>query len=465
MWFLFLYTIINAITSARGFQNLYRLKFGPAEVGILDGLMLLGVIIAAFSGPKSDSDPVDRMHPGYLFGMICMAAGFVFGTMGMFLHDASMHFKLVFLREFFGMPAAMFIGYRLTKSFKSAQRFPYAMILGGIGVSIMMMAAFGRGAERYELVKDMNALRTVNFVTNYAGVASGILIYTMLAGLRLLPLPIAMAVAGFCFIGQLTPLHRSDWVAQAAAICAIPLCLPAGARLKQSLRLVMVTLALVLSLWAGLYVASAVTGRNFHKTFEDRLMSMLPGERLKASDQKAWDTRLPGMIVELEIWMTNPISGKGFAIQEATGRGEDVGYGFHHNAYTSTLAQTGIFGFVGVCIAVLGPIVVGMQLIRHGRGQRAAMLVGALGIVAGVQQGVLGMATASFNGYRWAMMVGMISGVCFKVRDMQLTAQRLAAEYGNDPAYQGEGFPVMNDMLPIPDFDDYGRPLPGPGYN
>jgi hypothetical protein len=93
------------------------------------------------------------------------------------------------------------------------------------------------------------------------------------------------------------------------------------------------------------------------------------------------------------------------------------------------------------------------------------MLVGALGIVAGVQQGTLGMATASFNGYRWAMMIGMISGVCFKVRDMQLTAARLAAEYGNEPAYQGEGFPVMNDMLPIPDFDDYGRPLPGPGYN
>ena len=49
---------------------------------------------------------------------------------------------------------------------------------------------------------------------------------------------------------------------------------------------------------------------------------------------------------------------------------------------------------------------------------------------------------------------------------MQLTAARLNAEFGYDAGYQGDGFPVvLNDMLPIPDFDDYGRPIPDASYN
>jgi hypothetical protein len=63
-----------------------------------------------------------------------------------------------------------------------------------------------------------------------------------------------------------------------------------------------------------------------------------------------------------------------------------------------------------------------------------------------------------------AMMIGLISGMCFKMRDMQLTAARLNAEYGFAPGYDGGGFPVINESLSIPDFDDYGHPI-GPSYN
>ena len=193
-------------------------------------------------------------------------------------------------------------------------------------------------------------------------------------------------------------------------------------------------------------------------------MSMLPGERLKASDQKAWDTRCPASWRSLRSGAPAPLFGRGFAIQEAGGKSAEVGYGFHHNAYTSTLAQTGSIGFVGVLTAVWGPVFVGMKLIKHGKGNRAAMLIGATGIVAGVQQSVLGMATASFNGYRMAMMIGMVAGICYKVRDMQLTA---AASKPNSATagLHNDGYPVvLNDMLPIPDFDDQGRPIGYPSH-
>lgn len=467
MFYLFIITIANSVTSARGFQNRYRVSLGGVQIGVLETTLGLGILMAMFMGGRIKSRGVtDRTHPAYVLCMILLLAGFVFGVVGSFTHGADPHYKMVFMREFFGMPAAVFVGYQLTGTLRSARKLPYAMVLGGVLVSIMMMAAFGRGAERYEYKGDWNALRTVNFISNYAGVASGILLYSVLAGLRLMPMPLALALSGFCFLGQLTPLHRSDWLAQAAAMAAIPLCLPQGSRLKQTVRLFVAMVALSISLWVGLHVASAATGRNFHKTFEDRVVSMLPGQKMKSSDTKAWDTRLPAIKRELGLWLTNPIMGRGFAIEESLGfeGAQAVGFGYHHNSYTSTLAQTGLVGFAGVVMAVWCPIIVGYKMVRD-RFDRSSVLIGALGIIAGVQQAVLGMATASFNGYRGAMLIGLICGVVFRVRDLQRTglaiAQANGLPYGLDVEPVTEPGPQGFEVIPIPNFDDQGRPLPG----
>lgn len=464
---LFIYTFLNAIVSSAGFQNIYRIEVAGVPVGVMECMLVLGFVFAVFLGGshKPTNDPVDRTHPGYAICMLCLIIGLMMGLVGMFFHGAALRWKLIFTREFLGMLFALYTGYRLIPSMKMAAKVPYIFVFSGIATSVFLITAFARGSERYALHGDTNALRTVQFVTVYAGVACALLLYSVLSGKRLFPTPIALALAGFCFIGQLAPLHRSDWVSQVAAIAAVPLGLRPGERIKQGFRLVLAAIALVMSLWIGLHVASAATGRNFHKTFEDRVISLFPNERIKQSDQKAWDTRLPAIQVELEMWLVNPLMGRGFGAQEATGLDMAVGYGFHHNAYTSTLAQVGIIGFIGVVLTVWSPVFVGMKLVRAGN-DRGSVLIGGLGIVAGVQQGVLGMATASFNTYRMAMMIGLISGMCFKLRDMQLTAMRLNAEYGFVPGYDGSGgaFPVLNDALAIPDFDDYGRPI-GPSYN
>ena len=469
VFFIFIYTILNAIVSSAGFQNKYRISFGGGvEVGIMEALLLMGLIVGTFwggSGNRADRDPVDRTHPALVLCLVFLGFGFLCGVFGMFMHDASLRFKLVFTREFFGMPAAVYTGYRLVPSLRAGAKIPYAFVIGGIGTSIFLLAAFVSGSERYALRGDTNALRTVQFITNYAGVGTALLLYSVLSGYRLFPTVVTLALAGFCFVGQLAPLHRSDWVAQMAAISAIPLGLRPGERFKQAIRLVLAAIALTISLWIGLHLASALTGRNFHRTFEQRVLSMLPGERLRASDQKAWDTRLPAMQYELQMWLTSPVIGHGFAAQEAIAgsseAGGDVTWGFHHNAYTSTLAQVGIIGFAGVVMAVWSPIFIGIKLVRNAT-DRGSVLMGGLGIVCGCQQAVLGMATASFNGYRMAMMIGLISGMCFKMRDMQLTAQRLHAEYGYSEYNQDQ---VINDMLPIPNFDDHGRPVGYPSYN
>jgi hypothetical protein len=121
-------------------------------------------------------------------------------------------------------------------------------------------------------------------------------------------------------------------------------------------------------------------------------------------------------------------------------------------------------------LAIYCPIFIGVRMVRA-KWDRATTLIGALGFIAGVQQAVLGMATASFNGYRMAMLIGTISGIVFRVRDIMQTEQRLEAEYGVAHADQRVLAPALAPAdSDIPDFDDWGRPVAGrgnyqPGYN
>jgi hypothetical protein len=227
------------------------------------------------------------------------------------------------------------------------------------------------------------------------------------------------------------------------------------------------SIALGVSLYIGLHIASAATGKNFYTTFEKRLVSLLPGEKTKASDQKAWVTRLPAIRAELQMWMQNPLIGQ-FAVEESTGWGgaAEVGFGFHHNAYTSTLAQTGLIGFAGLMMAVYCPIILGFKLVRM-KWDRTSTLIGGLGFSCGVIQAVLGMATASFHGYRVAMLIVLVSGIVFRVTDLVRTEQRLAMEAAARPDDLSAFEPVAIGVNDIPDFDDWGRPVGGyqPGYN
>src|SRR5215211_7568029 len=108
--FIFIYTFLNSIVSAAGFQNIYRIEIAGVPLGIMEAMLALGVLFAIFAGGKQKSDPVDRMHPVYAICLVCLVVGQLFGMMGMFLHDAPLRDKLVFTREFFGMLAAVFTG-------------------------------------------------------------------------------------------------------------------------------------------------------------------------------------------------------------------------------------------------------------------------------------------------------------------------------------------------------------------
>src|SRR5678816_4146548 len=104
MWYLAIYTLANALCDVKRIQNVFRISIGGAPIGILEGLVALGVFIAIINGGSlRRREPTDRTHPMYLLCMITLLIGFLCGAFGMINSDAPARFKMVFMREYFGM--------------------------------------------------------------------------------------------------------------------------------------------------------------------------------------------------------------------------------------------------------------------------------------------------------------------------------------------------------------------------
>src|SRR3954453_8793533 len=122
MWYLWVFSLINAAMDVKKIQNVFRINLGgDTPVGILEATVLLGVLLAALTGrAKRDQEPTDRPPPAYHICMILIWVGFIFGVLGALMHDGGVRWKLIFMREYLGMPASIWIGYRLIGTMRDA---------------------------------------------------------------------------------------------------------------------------------------------------------------------------------------------------------------------------------------------------------------------------------------------------------------------------------------------------------
>jgi len=190
------------------------------------------------------------------------------------------------------------------------------------------------------------------------------------------------------------------------------------------------------SLLAMSAVISQVTGRDFKSyVIEKRVKQLLPAydEETKTT---VLATRLPGILAELQLWLESPLIGQGFAIGTAY---EDQmgarGMGMNHNVWTSALSQMGPVGFLGYVVPVIGCTIVGFRLWRDQTEPNIALL-GALGAITGVISFLWASISMTINQQRLAIVVGLMFGIIFRCRAMQLTLVRQQAEagYADDPA-------------------------------
>jgi hypothetical protein len=187
------------------------------------------------------------------------------------------------------------------------------------------------------------------------------------------------------------------------------------------------------AIYIAVGIVSASSGRDFGQKMSDRISSTLPdwlGGSATSDQRKAWASRVPGTIKELQLWSSNPVLGRGFAIEDAIASQvtEAESTGFRHNSWVSTLLDTGIFGFAGMVTLVVAMFAIGKRMVVE-QCDRETVLMGALAVICAVFSALVGYATMSFGQVRWGLPTTITFGVLMRVRARQLALRDQWAGY------------------------------------
>ena len=463
MWFILLLTFVNALAHNEGFALRYRVEMGGIPIGVFDVLLGLGVVVGLLG--RGGAWPTGRAHPLVVWILVLFGVGALGGVIGGVISNAELRWILTGLRNWVSLGTSVLIGYCLMLHPKSAQRLAYIYAFAGVGTAAVILLFFHSKATAAGADRSLASLRAISYVQVYAGIAGGLLLFTIIAKIRMLPMWLTVGMCGFCFVGLFATLSRSDWLGAIASVTGMYLLLPTFRPGGKIVAAIVGPPIVVVFLWLGLIFASTVVGKDFEAQMAQRLYSMLPGTSTPGVKYKAWESRLDAIQKELKIWQKNPVIGGGFGSTEImmVRYGDIAGLGFRHNSYSNTLAQTGIIGFAGVILLVFGTIIVGRRLARDGM-HTSYVLLGALAVIAGTFYLFHGMATQSFNNMRWGIPLGIVAGAALRARALQLA--EMHAAYAAGDGY-GAGYVDEHGQGYGPDAygDGYGEhPAPAGAY-
>ncbi len=448
-WFALFY-FVNAVAPHNSviYNDNFRIVIGGMPLNILDGLLLLCGLASLF--PTREPFPIPRKHIAWSRGMIFLViAGLVGVVQSMIVFpDLPPRFLLPPIRNFILVPACLFIGYRCLSSprqFKTAFLIVFVSSVGSAvasiltqGIATSALATASRADSRIDVLR-----QTALDVSGDAGLlAMCVILFAMAAHLQLFRPVFRYGLMTVCAAGMFLIPHRSSWL-----LCVL-VCAYAGFIMwprDLARKLFTTTTSFILLVVVGvalLIVAQSQTDRDFMKWTGDRLASLLPGEGDSAHSSKAWDTRMPAMLMELELFAGDPVLGRGFAAQEWNAIEVGQGASFRHTPWISTLCETGLLGFAGFLFVIVGLAVVGTRMARDNL-DRWYSLLGAFGASWGVFCILVGFMTLSWNSPRQAITLGLLAGLIFRARDLALASQQqqlplqyamAGSQYGTVPA-------------------------------
>ena len=459
MWFLAILILFNAWANNADFINTYRLNIFGLPANPIDGLVVLGFLIALIKPQTASFVKTERMHPAVMWMLGLFVLATLGGLIGASYNGATDRQIITGLRNFLAAPAALYLAYFLTNNVHSSRRYLYIVLAAGVVVSFMIVVFFKEKTET-RTFGSIYQVRAIAYISVYAGIAVALLFYSLAAGLRLLPMVIAWGVMGACIVGQFATLSRSDWLACWTALCTAFFLLPKSQRIKSLGRAALAVPVLVVSLIIGMHFGTKVSGKDLFERFKERTLSMLPGDRPGVKG-KAWDTRLPGIKQELRFFASSPLIGGGFAIQHTPQAENAMNPGLRHNSWSAQLAETGILGFGAFAIMAGSMIVVGRRMVRD-RTDQTTVLIGALGVVTAMFFIVHGLATMSFNQIRGGLPMFITAGVVLRTRQVQLQLIRQAQE---EQAYLEHAGAYEHSMHPDGDGSGIGHQEPALGQN
>ncbi len=449
MWMLALMILVNSILHQQGVQNEYRLKLGIVQIGIVELTMTLGVIYALVRGSSIRSlYPAPRTHPVLVWILVPLFIGAFFAFLGSIINGNQIKFVLSSAREFLALPLCAFVGYRLLGTPRNVRTGTLVSLLAGVLTATMLFWSFGEQTEAASIYGNINVVRgiIVHWHSEYAVVTALVLVFVVLTRFPLGPTWLSIVVGIYCFIGYAATISRLAFLILFFGTASVYLLLPEGERMRKFMRSLVFIPVLFLACWSSLWLADQIIGRDFSGKVTKHMLSLLPGDRA-GGNVKAWDSRIGGIFTELAIWSTNPLMGRGFGAGETAylGGRTTSGASIKHNSWTSTLAESGIFGFIGLFVLISSLLLIGYRMV-HDRTDPTYVLMGALGFFTGVvfllrASGTMGLTSRSAIGY------GIVAGMLIRAREIQQTHVALAQQTAYYDAYVDE-----QSGLLVPDY-------------
>jgi len=303
MGFLVLLTFVNALVN-HDLVLRYRLSAGGFPISIFD-VLLLGVGPVAVLLTRPFFYPTGRNHPALSWILLLSLAAVVVGLLAAVFNGTELRSSLTSLRNFIALPLCIWLAYQLLLQPLAAEKICKAHVWAGVITAGFVLAYFGRAASSFE--GNIDELRATKYVAIYCGMAGVLLLYSIIGGVGMFRPSLAVILGGACFIGQFATLSRSDWLAVWAAAAVVYFFLPSLYRGRKLAAAIVGPPVALVFLWAGLLVASSVTGTNFTEKMIARVNSMLPDSTPVTGQKKAWDTRLESTLIELKWWAGSPV--------------------------------------------------------------------------------------------------------------------------------------------------------------
>lgn len=448
MWMLVFMMVVNAVLHQQGIQNEYRISLGIIQIGILDFTLAAGLLYALLRGGATRAQfPAMRTHPVLIWIIAPMLVGGMFGVLGAVMHANELKWILSSAREYFAIPACVFIGYALIGTPRNVRTATIWALIAGVLTASMLLYTFGSKTETAQLTGTLHPVRGIitHFHSEYAAATALVMIFVVLTRFPLWRTTICVLVGLYCYIGYASTLSRLGFVILLFGTAATYLLLPHGERFRKFLRSLVFIPILLFACWGSLWVADQVIGRDFAGKVTKHILSLLPGDH-EGVNERAWDSRIGGIITEMGIWLRNPLMGQGFGTGETQYlAGRTQGHvAIKHNGWTAFLSETGIFGFVGVVVLIGSMLVIGYRMVHDGT-DNTSVLVGALGFMTGVVF-FLRCSGTMITTTRAAIGFGLIAGILIRAREIQESAQVLAQQAASyDPYVDAESGLLVPD--------------------
>lgn len=425
---LVLLLLFNSLAGLNALMD-YRLTVAGLPVNILDLLTFIGAGLALITRRRQENEQTHRFYT-FILGIFFLSA--CIGIVGATSNGAILRWSVTALRNLLTIPLVAMIAYQIPYSYGRIKVVFYVLLWTSIISAIVAMVFISHTTSEVAMNGTFNDFRYTKLGGDYGCSAAATLLFSLAAGVWAFPRVMTILLMIVCVLGSLALPHRSEW------LCSFATCAYALFFLNRRHFVRTFVVATVASLLVGvaaivsISAISKASGHDYLSYVTQRALSFLPGQDASPHVNKPWETRMSGIERELTLWMQNPLLGRGFGIQEVD-QVSHFGASYHHNVWTSSLAESGPAELAAMLCLVFGLIVVGQKVISSGV-DRIFVLVGAMGSSMGIWGFLMSSTTLSLNWQCPAIIVASMLGLLLRVRALQL-AQLQALEPVGDFAF------------------------------